>query len=205
MIRGLRLALVVAAVALLAACSGSPHPAGIRPGNRAIDVAGKQLVAFKKDSRIPDCPAVTSSGVDNGMPGVTLPCLGGGRSVDVAGLRGPMIVNFWASWCGECRREMPALAAYARSHPSVKVIGIDFLDPQPAAALQLAASSGVHYPLLADISGELDRASPLPHIGGLPRTVFLAVDGSVAHIEAGTMVTEQDVAAASSRYLGAGG
>jgi thiol-disulfide isomerase/thioredoxin len=196
-------ALCALALPLLVAC-GAHAPSQVA-GSRQIDVSSPDLVAYKSHTDIPDCPKVASDGVDGGMPSLTVPCLGGGRAVYAAGLRGPMIVNFWASWCGECRREMPALAAYARSHPSVKVIGIDFLDPQPAAALQLAASSGVHYPLLADISGELDRASPLPHIGGLPRTVFLAVDGSVAHIEAGTMVTEQDVAAASSRYLGAGG
>jgi thiol-disulfide isomerase/thioredoxin len=205
MSRVLRLALAVPTVLLLAACSGGTTPDAIRPGTHTVDVAGKQLVAFKKHSSIPDCPAVTSPGVDKGMPGVTLPCLGGGRSVDVAGLRGPMIVNFWASWCGDCRREMPALAAYAQSHPSVKVVGIDFLDPQPGAALQLAARSDVRYPLLADPRGTLDRASPLPHIPGLPMTVFLAADGSIAHIEARTMTTERDVAASASRYLGAGG
>jgi thiol-disulfide isomerase/thioredoxin len=205
MSRALRLALVVPAVLMLAACSGSGTPGPIRAGPPAVDVAGQQLVAFKKHSRIPDCPAVTSSGVDHGMPGVTLPCLGGGRSVDVAGLRGPMIVNFWASWCGGCRREMPALAAYARAHPSVKVVGIDFLDPQPAAALQLAVRSDVRYPLLADTRGEVDEESPLIHVPGLPLTVFLAADGSVTHIEARTMSTERDVAATASRYLGAGG
>jgi thiol-disulfide isomerase/thioredoxin len=205
MSRSFRLALVVPAVLVLGACSGGATPGGLRPGPQAVDVAGKQLVAFKQHSRIPDCPAVSSSGVDHGMPDVTLPCLGGGRSVDVAGLRGPMIVNFWASWCGACRQEMPALAAYAQTHPSVKVVGIDYLDPQPAAALQLAARSDVRYPLLADTRGVLDRARPLPNIPGLPTTVFLAADGSVAHVEFRTMSTEHDVAAAAERYLGAGG
>ena len=202
MSRALRLALVAALALLLAACAGGSTSGAIRPGTHRVDVASKQLVAFKQRSRIPDCPAVTPSGVGRGMPGVTLPCLGGGRSVDVAGLRGPMIVNFWASWCGACRREMPALATYARSHPSVDVVGIDYLDPQPGAALQLAVRSGVRYPLLADPGGELDRASPLPHILGLPLTVFLAADGSIAHVEARTMATERDVAGAVSQYLG---
>jgi thiol-disulfide isomerase/thioredoxin len=204
MSRILRLALVPTLL-FLAACSGGATPDAVRPGSHTVDVAGRQLVAFKKHSRIPDCPAVTSSGVDQGMPGVTLPCLGGGRPVDVAGLRGPMIVNFWASWCGGCRRELPALAAYALSHPSVKVVGIDYLDPQPGAALQLAARSDVRYPLLADPRGELDRASPLPHISGLPTTVFLSADGSIAHIEPRTMSTEGDVAATAAQYLGTGG
>jgi thiol-disulfide isomerase/thioredoxin len=139
------------------------------------------------------------------MPSVTLPCLGGGRDVDVAGLRGPMIVNFWASWCSGCRKEMPALAAYAAHHSKVQVLGIDFLDSQPGAALELAQQSDVRYPLVADPKGALDKKSPLPHIGGLPMTVFLDSDGSIAHIEPGTMESEKDVEAAAEKYLGVTG
>jgi thiol-disulfide isomerase/thioredoxin len=116
-----------------------------------------------------------------------------------------MIVNFWASWCGDCRKEMPALAAYADHQSRVKVLGIDFLDPQPGAALELAKGSDVGYPLVADPKGQLDRASPLPHIPGLPLTVFLDADGSIAHVEAGAMLTETDVAAAARKYLGVSG
>jgi thiol-disulfide isomerase/thioredoxin len=139
------------------------------------------------------------------MPTVTLPCLGGGRQVDVAGLRGPMIVNFWASWCGDCVREMPALAAYAKSQSKVLVLGIDYLDTQPGAALQLAQRSHVAYPLLADPQGTLDKASPLPHISGLPFTAFVDSSGKVVHVEAGAMKTEADVTAAAHQYLGASG
>jgi thiol-disulfide isomerase/thioredoxin len=148
---------------------------------------------------------VASAGVEDGMPAVTLPCLGGGRSVDVAGLRGPMIVNFWASWCGSCRKEMPALAAYAARQSRVEVLGVDFMDPQPGAALELAKNSDVGYPLLADTQGALDRASPLPHISALPMTVFLAADGTITRVEAGTMDSEADVAAAARKYLGVPG
>jgi thiol-disulfide isomerase/thioredoxin len=177
----------------------------VSPGPQDIDVANKQLVAFKKQTDIPNCPASESGGAVGGMPSVTLPCLGGGRSVDVAGLRGPAIVNFWASWCSGCRKEMPALAAYAARQTKVRVVGIDFLDPQPGAALQLARRSDVRYPLMADPKGALDKASPLPHISGLPMTVFLDADGSIAHIEAGTMTTAADVEAAAEKYLGVSG
>ncbi len=196
--------LLVLVVPLLTACGGGSTPV-TGPGPHSIDVAGKQLVAFKKQTMIPNCPRVTSQAADGGMPSVTLPCLGGGRSVDVAGLRGPMIVNFWASWCSGCRKEMPALAAYAAHTPGVKVVGIDFEDAQPPAALELAENSDVRYPLLADPQGALDKTSPLPHISGLPMTVFIAADGSIAHIEPGSMTSEQEVAAAAEKYLGVAG
>jgi hypothetical protein len=87
----------------------------------------------------------------------------------------------------------------------VSVLGIDYLDPQPGAALQLAKNSDVRYPLLADTDASLDKASPMPHILGLPMTVFLGADGSIAHIEFHTMKSEADVVAAAKQYLGAGG
>jgi thiol-disulfide isomerase/thioredoxin len=198
-----RLLLLVLAVPLLGACGGGPTAKAIVA--HEIDVGNEQLVAFKKHTSVPDCPRVGSTGVDGGMPAVTLPCLGGGRPVDVAGLRGPMIVNFWASWCGDCRKEMPALAAYAAHHPRVNVLGVDFLDQQPGAALELARDSDVGYPLVADPTGALDEASPLPHIPGLPLTVFVDADDSIAHVVAGAMFTEDDVAAAARKYLGVSG
>ena len=139
------------------------------------------------------------------MPGVTVHCLGGGRSVDVAGLRGPMIVNLWASTCGPCREEMPALAAYARHQSAVQVLGIDLLDLQPEAALQLARDSKVGYPLVADPAGNLVGREPVPRQPGLPFTVFLDASGRVVHVEAGAMTSEKDVAAAAEKYLGVAG
>lgn len=200
----MRRLLLLALVPLLVACGRGSTP-DVSPGPHDLDVANKQLVTFKKGTDIPNCPAVDSSAAEGGMPSVTLPCLGGGRSVDVAGLRGPAIVNFWASWCSGCRKEMPALAAYAAHQTKVRVLGIDFLDPQPGAALELAQRSDVRYPLMADPKGALDKASALPHISGLPMTVFLSADGSIAQIEAGTMTTEDDVAAAARKYLGVSG
>jgi thiol-disulfide isomerase/thioredoxin len=116
-----------------------------------------------------------------------------------------MIVNFWQSYCHPCRKEMPALASYAASHPGVKIVGVDILDTQPGAALQLARDSQVGYPLVADPAGNLDGAKPLPHIPGLPFTVFLDSSGKIAHVEAGAMLTEADVAKAAQQYLGVGG
>lgn len=199
-----RVLLPLLLVPLLVAC-GSHGPSAITGGTSHVDVADKALVAFKDKSGIPGCPRVTTAGVAGGMPAVTLPCLGGGHSVDVAGLRGPMIVNFWASWCHACRQEMPALAAYASSQSTVKVLGIDYLDAQPGAALQLASDSRVHYPLIADPTARLDHAAPLPHLSGLPFTVFIAASGKIVHVEAGAMKTQADVAAAAQQYLGVGG
>jgi len=202
----MRRALVLSGAALLLVLTACGHPsAPTYDGDKTLTVAAPDLVAIKKHSDIPDCPRVDGGPVSGGMPSVTVPCLGGGRAVALAGLRGPMIVNFWASWCGPCREEMPALAAYAKSQSAVQVVGVDFLDPQPAAALELATRSKVAYPLVADPKGVLDRASPLPHVGTMPMTVFLDETGAIVHVEAAEYTRPADVAAAARKYLGVGG
>lgn len=192
------------ALAVLTACAGS-EPSQLVVGTSRVKVDSPDLVAFKKHTDIPDCPRVSSTGVEDGMPSLTVPCLGGGRAVDLAGLRGPMIVNFWQSTCHPCRKEMPALAAYARHQAAVQVLGIDILDAQPGAALQLARDSDVGYPLVADPAGNLVGRTPIPRNLGLPFTMFLDGSGRVVHVEAGAMDTEQDVADAAVKYLGVAG
>ena len=189
---------------VLTACSGV-HTSDFVAGRSRVKVDSPDLVAFKKHTDIPNCPEVSSAMVDDGMPAVTVPCLGGGRSVDLAGLRGPMIVNFWQSTCQPCRQEMPALAAYARHQSVVRVLGIDILDVQPGAALQLARDSNVGYPLVADPAGNLVGQKPVPRNIGLPFTAFLDSSGRVAHVEAGAMASEAKVAAAARKYLGVSG
>jgi thiol-disulfide isomerase/thioredoxin len=189
---------------LLTACGGA-HPSDFVAGRSRVVVDSPDLVAFKKHTDIPNCPRVSSAEVEGGMPAVTVPCLGGGRSVDLAGLRGPMIVNFWQASCHPCRQEMPALASYARHQSAVGVLGVDILDVQPGAALQLARDSGVGYPLVADPAGNLVGRKPIPRNVGLPFTAFVDASGRVVHLESGAMVSEKDVAAAARKYLGAAG
>jgi thiol-disulfide isomerase/thioredoxin len=188
---------------LLSACSASHQPT--YDPNKTLTVTSPDLVAIKQHSDIPNCPKVSGEPVDDGLPSVTVGCLGGGRPVDLAGLRGPLIVNFWQSTCGPCRKEMPALAAYARSQSEVKVLGIDYLDMQPAAALNLARDSHVGYPLVTDQAGVLAGKKPIPRIPGLPFTAYIDASGRVVHLEAVPMTSVQDVATAAEKYLGTGG
>jgi cytochrome c biogenesis protein CcmG, thiol:disulfide interchange protein DsbE len=155
------LAAAAAAVAmLLAACGGSSMQAGsaspMGPPSEAAPSPESTggLAATKKAAGIADCPKSDPNvaPVPSGLPDVVLPCLGGGRAVRLAGLRGkPMMINVWAQWCGPCREEAPYLADVATKNKSqLMILGIDHADPQPALAIEFAQLSTWKYPQLAD-------------------------------------------------------
>ncbi|WP_457206132.1 TlpA family protein disulfide reductase, partial [Nocardioides sp. P5_C9_2] len=119
------------------------------------------------------------------MPDVTLAGFDGGRAVDLADLRGPMVVNLWASYCAPCREEMPALQQFhERYGDQVAVLGIDYQDAQPGRAAELVERSGVTYDLVSDPDGTVNGQGAFPSLRGLPFWAFVDADGTVTHLEA---------------------
>lgn len=111
-------------------------------------------------------------------PNTTLPRLFHPQQrVSLTDLRGkPVVVNFWASWCPPCRREMPMLqAASVDYRGKVDFVGID-IDDSPDAARRAARAAGLSYTLLEDARG---LAASAFRVVNLPTTVFIAPDGTV--------------------------
>lgn len=107
------------------------------------------------------------------LPKVTLESFDSGAALDLSTVRGPAVVNVWASWCGPCRRELPLYQAFSTKYAGkVKVIGLDFQDPQSGKAHELIRRSGVTYPLYKDPDGDV-RAP------GLPQLILLDARGRI--------------------------
>lgn len=113
-------------------------------------------------------------------PAFDLPALDGAEQsrVRLEDLRGQVVVvNFWASWCTECRVEQPELnAAWQRFRDAgVVVLGVNFQDA-PGDARQFVATSGASYPMVVDE----DSATALDFgLRGVPETFLIDRDGRI--------------------------
>ncbi len=114
------------------------------------------------------------------------PDLAGGRH-RLADWQGkPMLINFWATWCAPCVKEMPELDALGKAHPEAQLvgIGIDTADNMR----RFVAKVPVSYPLLVAGPGAIDLMRSLGNgPGGLPFTVLLGKDGTISHKVLGTV------------------
>ncbi|MBM7783492.1 TlpA family protein disulfide reductase [Tenggerimyces flavus] len=197
---------VVVAVAAVA-CTPAPTPAPAPPAPTK-QAQQQDLAALKKAAAIADCPAAPAAkgeAVKEGLPDVTLGCLGGGPDVRLpdlaAQLKKPVVLNIWAQWCPPCRTEAKFFQQlHARAAAKVAVVGIDHADPRPDLALELAKVLGLRYPQLVDAENEL--RGPFGLAVGLPATVFVAANGKVEHIAHVPYKTQAALDADVAKYLG---
>ena len=159
---------------LLAACTDDAESAG--PPSAAA--------ASAEPSPFADCAALTATpplaapasdfSAAAGLPDVALPCFTGGQSVRLADVRGPAVINMWASWCEPCRDELPIMQRLAdRAGGRLHVLGVDTGDGRDAAA-SFGAAKRVTMPTLYDPERRL-----LGSIGriNLPMTIFVDAAG----------------------------
>jgi thiol-disulfide isomerase/thioredoxin len=162
------------------------------------------LAALKKAAGIEDCPTSDPdvAAVDGGLPDLTVPCLGGGPHVRLAGLRGaPMLINVWAQWCPPCREEAPYLAEVAGTDPrELLILGIDYADPRPDYAIEFAQISDWRYPQLVDPDQTL--AAPLRLSAGPPQTLFVDAEGTIVYRHAGPFDSSEEIRRLVREHLG---
>ena len=138
---------------LLPACSPEPQAANNDPASLEADVPSKGIDRSHKGQAAPD---VAITGPD-------------GEETSLSELRGPLLVNLWATWCAPCVKELPTLNALAGSHdedgaPAVVAVSQD-MGPQGSveaflAKLKVDNLGAYHDPKMA-LSGALS-AQVLP-------------------------------------------
>jgi len=111
-------------------------------------------------------------------PTFSLPALGGGAPVTLSAFRGtPVMVNFFASWCSDCREELDAVATVAHaSGGRVAVVGVDANESSDTQAERLLAAAHATYPVAEDASAKVASAYL---VQALPVTYFLNARGRV--------------------------
>ena len=111
-----------------------------------------------------------------------------GREVDLANYyRGdkPIVLNFWATWCGPCIREIPEFIKYQNNHPEVTVLGVSLDENKSLAALSaFVRRRDINYEILYDDQGIAGRSFG---VTTLPTTYVLSPDGTIQQVRVGAL------------------
>ncbi len=113
-----------------------------------------------------------------------------GRSHAVSDYRGRwVVVNFWATWCSPCVREIPELIAFRERHQEkVEILGIAFEKTSVDQIRAFADEFKINYPVL--LIGD-EPVIPLEPLKGLPSTFLLSPDGELRKSHVGPVTAEQ--------------
>ena len=102
-----------------------------------------------------------------------------------------VLINFWATWCGPCRQEMPQLNKLYDKYRSAGfvLLGVN-IDDDTRRATDVAAKLGLTFPVLLDTDKAVSR---LYDLGTMPTTVLIDRDGRVRHIHPGYLAGYEDI------------
>jgi thiol-disulfide isomerase/thioredoxin len=142
----------------------------------ALLLAGCTAAAVESEAPSPFAACSAYSGGGTELPDVSLDCFTGDGQVRLADLRGPAVINIWASYCGPCREELPIMQRLADTAAGrLTVLGVDTGDTRAAAA-SFGADHGVKMPTLFDPDRKLVTALG---VVSLPSTVFVDAAGKM--------------------------
>ena len=172
---------LASAICLLSACKPEPAspPAATAPAASVATPAATAVAppAGAEDAPKPDYPKLKVKTFD-------------GQDFDLAAHRGKwVVVNFWATWCNPCLKEIPDLDAMDKAREDVIVIGLAYEEIERADMEAFLKDHPMSYPIaVIDVyNPPADFDTPR----GLPMTYLIAPDGKVAARHLGPVTSEQ--------------
>jgi thiol-disulfide isomerase/thioredoxin len=184
---------VAIAVAIAAASAGYWVQRALKEQPTVTTLGGP--VSIRADapgqaSQQPPAPTVPET-----LPDVTLPDRGG-TPRSLASWKGqPLIINFWATWCGPCREEIPLLNALRRERAADRLEVIGIAIDEEHAVLDFAKKIGIEYPVLM---GEQEGYEAAERFGVasmvLPFSVFVDSQGRIVTLKVGELHPDQAAA-----------
>lgn len=138
----------------------------------AIAIIGVLFLGLGRDPQ-----TIRSPLIGRPAPSFALREVDTGNTLSLDQFRGkPVVLNFWATWCGPCYEEHPVLVANARAlQPQVQFIGVVFQDTEEKIQ-RFLRERGSAYPTLIDDAGKTSIAYG---VGGVPETFFLDRSGTI--------------------------
>lgn len=190
--RQLFLGACIAVLAIVATACASPAPA-----NQAAPVATPSAAPAPSQPVASTAPAASGDGgASVGAPlplkrsePITIPQYSGkaapnlkmtmfdGSAFNLDSLRGkPAVLNFWASWCGPCREEMPALErSYQKYKDPIAFVGVAVQDTEKDAR-DVASKRGITYPVGLDADNQIGFTY---QIAAMPTTIIIDANGII--------------------------
>lgn len=176
---------LVCATLLLSGCGGRARDAAADPAETSAGTATPAGAATSAGAVAP-VGAQVMAGTGGEAYDFTLERLDGG-TLTLSDLRGGWaLVNFWATWCPPCVKEMPYLEELAQSR-EIAVVGVNMNEPR-ARVEKFVAEAGVTFPILLEPD---DVVKIMYEARALPRSALVAPDGTVAGIIMGAFAPEK--------------
>ena len=148
---------------------------------------------------IPPCDQIDTSKVTKKT--LQMQCLDGSSVINFHSIKGPLIINVWASWCEGCKEEMSYfIDLYANpvfKNGEVKLLGIDVDEKNADSGPNFIKSYGMSWPHLEDVDGR----SKIVFGPGVPVTYFLDSTGKVIHKHIGAFLSKAQLYEAVEKYF----
>ncbi|WFE37232.1 TlpA disulfide reductase family protein [Micromonospora sp. WMMD998] len=196
--RRLTLLLVPLLLAAAGCTATAGEPAGPAPATRA-----ERPSPFADCAPLTVAPASAAPAPDGAagdpLPDLTLNCFTGGAPVTLREVKGPLVINVWASWCPPCRKELPAFQRLSeRADGRFRVVGVNSRDSR-GGAQSIGEDFGVGFPMLVDQGDAFERALER---SAFPLTVLVDAGGRIRHIEGTGALDDARLATLVRTHLG---